>query len=230
MPSADIHSCPFDRPSCCKRCGLRDKHAKRSSARSPASPAGGQSISPPRDHGAWRADNTWTGAPRRNPRRAQPQRTRTSLSARRSCMHASGGDGNVASPSLVRKAAIWLDSLFFPRFMLARSARADERVRPGLDGVGKFLEVFRYVPHVFQELVDVIGIYFQSLVETRGEVHYRVQRLTQLDHGLPHIGAILSDHRIDVLDVLIGLAAGLPQLPNQRIHLLIYLIALPTTH
>src|SRR5216684_5097318 len=59
-------------------------------------------------------------------------------------------------------------SLLFSRFVLARIGRANEGVRPGLDGIGKLLQILTNVPQVFEQFVDIVGVDVERLIKPSG--------------------------------------------------------------
>src|SRR5580692_10221312 len=51
------------------------------------------------------------------------------------------------------------------RNVISRIGNANQRVRPGLDVVRKFPEILGYIAHVFEQIVNVIGVGFQRTIE-----------------------------------------------------------------
>lgn len=51
--------------------------------------------------------------------------------------------------------------------MFPRVGRANQRVRAALNRGREFLEVFRDVKQIIEELIDVLGVHVERLVQSR---------------------------------------------------------------
>jgi len=78
--------------------------------------------------------------------------------------------------------------------------------------VNVLLEILAHVAKIFEQFVDVSEFTSQRLVQPSGEIVHSGKRLPQILHGLPDVGAILSDERIDMVQCLIRLRRSLSQI------------------
>src|SRR5262249_23220401 len=63
------------------------------------------------------------------------------------------------------RVPLFHESLELSWLVLGRTARTNQGIRPPLDGIGKFLQVFRDVTEIFQQFVDILGVDIERLVE-----------------------------------------------------------------
>jgi len=110
--------------------------------------------------------------------------------------------------------------------VLARIRGANQRIRASLDSRREFSQILRHLAHVIEQLVDVFRVNVQRLIETRRKARHRRQCTTKLDDRLAHVCPILSDHCIDVIQCLVCFIGGLPEIFEQGLQFLAYLIPL----
>lgn len=107
----------------------------------------------------------------------------------------------------------------FTGFVFAWIGRADERVRPRLDGVGEFLEVFGDVAEIIEEFVDIFGVDVERLIQVRGQVSHIGESVAKLGDRFANIGAIFADEGIDVIDGFVRFRGGCAEILQERLEL-----------
>jgi hypothetical protein len=94
-------------------------------------------------------------------------------------------------------------SLSLTGFVIARVRRADEGIGTGLNRGRKFPEVLTDLAQVTEKLINIFRIDFEGLVKARADVGHIGQGAAKFDDGLADIRAVLSDHRIDMIQGLV---------------------------
>src|SRR5215470_2201801 len=90
-------------------------------------------------------------------------------------------------------------SSWLPRLVLFGGGRADKRVRPRFDCLGKFAEILADVAHVFQNLIDIFRVRIECAIQLASKLLQLRQVLAQIENRFVNIGPILCNECIHMV-------------------------------
>src|ERR1039458_9768242 len=81
--------------------------------------------------------------------------------------------------------------------VLWRRAGPYQQIRMGLDRVREFLKVFSDFAKIFQHLINIFGIYVESLVEPARESRNSGEHVAQIQNGLMNLRTIFANQCVN---------------------------------